>query len=134
MTDDSLETYFSCNKVTQDKEDSLANRTIGIEDLLAALEELGVPLHELQLKVGAVCSIMRNLAVDKELVKNARVIVVALYTHCVAINIVGPYPKQLIIFRALHSSFILEVALTMLTAVKSLCALPIPPRIIVVKD
>lgn len=75
--------------MTQDEEDGLANRTIGIEDLLTTLREPGVPPHELRLKVGAVCSIMRNLAVDKGLVKNARVVVIALYAHCVAVSIVG---------------------------------------------
>ena len=81
--------YLSCDEVTEDEADGLANRTIGIEDLLATLKEPGVPPHELRLKVGAVCSIMRNLAVDKGLVKNARVVVAALYTHCVAVRLVN---------------------------------------------
>lgn len=73
----------------------MANHTIGIEDLLATLKEPGVPPHELRLKVGAVCSIMRNLAVDKGLVKNARVVIVALYTHCVAVNLVNASIKEI---------------------------------------
>ena len=71
----------------EDEEDGLANQTIATEDLLAVLKEPGVPPHALHLKEGAMCSIMRNLSVDKGLVKNARVVIQKLLYHCVAVRL-----------------------------------------------
>lgn len=43
-------------------------------EFLALLKEPGIPAHELSLKVGCLCTIMRNLSIDNGLVKNARVL------------------------------------------------------------
>jgi len=51
------------------------------------LSELGIPPHELHLKIGAVCSITRNLSVEKGLVKNVRVQVVELHRHIMRIEL-----------------------------------------------
>lgn len=51
-------------------------------DYLAMLNEPGVPPHKLQLKVGTICSIMRNLSIEKGLVKNARVRILELHRAC----------------------------------------------------
>jgi hypothetical protein len=46
-----------------------------IEEYLAAIQEPGIPAHELVLKQGAVCALTRNLSLEKGLVKNTRVMV-----------------------------------------------------------
>lgn len=51
------------------------------------LSEPGISPHELHLKVDAVCSVMRNLSVEKGLVKNVRVRVVELYRHIVLVEL-----------------------------------------------
>jgi hypothetical protein len=47
-----------------------------LDDFLAQITSRDAPDHDLHLKVGAVCSIMRNLSSAKGLVKNQRVVVV----------------------------------------------------------
>jgi hypothetical protein len=56
--------------------------TLG-SDYLAMLNEPGVPPHKLQLKVGTICSIMRNMCIEKGMVKNARVRILELRRHIV---------------------------------------------------
>ena len=56
-------------------------------DYLAMLNEPGVPPHKLRLKVGTICSIMRNLSIEKGLVKNARVRILELYRHIVRVEL-----------------------------------------------
>ena len=43
------------------------------------LYELGIPSHKLRLKVGAICTVARNLSIENGLVKNARVIIEQLH-------------------------------------------------------
>lgn len=47
------------------------------------LYESGVPPHTLALKIGCIVSIMRNLSIEKGLVKNVRVQVVGLLPNVV---------------------------------------------------
>jgi hypothetical protein len=54
----------------------LPYNTEAVEDFLAQITSRNAPDHELHLKVGAVCSIMRNLSSAKGLVKNQHVVVV----------------------------------------------------------
>jgi hypothetical protein len=55
-------------------------------EYIALLSEPGVPPHKLHLKVGAICNVMRNLYIEKGLVKNVRVRVAALYRHIVRVE------------------------------------------------
>ncbi|KAJ6019739.1 hypothetical protein N7499_003178 [Penicillium canescens] len=65
-------------------DDSTFNLPTGAEaDLLSVLNEPGIPPHELSLKIGAVASVMRNLSIEKNLVKNVRVQVVNLLPNVV---------------------------------------------------
>jgi ankyrin repeat protein len=57
------------------------------EVALAMLNEPGVPPHRLQLKVGTICSIMRNLSIEKGLVKNARVRILELRRQIVRVEL-----------------------------------------------
>ncbi|KZT50151.1 hypothetical protein CALCODRAFT_417909, partial [Calocera cornea HHB12733] len=56
---------------------------------LNSLNTNGVPPHTLQLKPGAVCTLMRNFSVKKRLVKNARVVVETLNHHFVQIHVLA---------------------------------------------
>lgn len=51
------------------------------------LRQPGVPPHNLRLKIGAVCSVMRNISTDIGLVKNARVVVVNLARRYVEVRL-----------------------------------------------
>jgi hypothetical protein len=55
-------------------------------DYLALLTHTGIPPHELHLKVGAICTIMRNMSIEKGLVKNSRVVIRALHTRVVEVQ------------------------------------------------
>ena len=56
-------------------------------EYIALLSEPGVPPHKLHLKVGAICSVMRNLCIEKGLVKNVRVRVAELHRHIVRVEL-----------------------------------------------
>jgi hypothetical protein len=56
-------------------------------DLLSMLHEPGVPPHQLSLKVGSIASIMRNLCIERGLVKNARVRITALLRNVVRVEL-----------------------------------------------
>jgi len=56
-------------------------------DLLAVLHEPGIPPHDLSLKVGCITTIMRNLSMEKGLVKNARVQVVSVLPNVVQVRV-----------------------------------------------
>lgn len=58
-------------------------------DFLTMLHEPGVPPHILRLKESAICTLMRNLSVEEGLVKNARVIVRALYERVVQVELLS---------------------------------------------
>jgi hypothetical protein len=51
------------------------------------LYELGIPLHKLELKVGAICTIQCNLSTEKGLVKNARVIIQELNRYSIEVDV-----------------------------------------------
>ena len=50
----------------------------------------GVPDHSLELKIGAICTIKRNLSLEKGLVKNARVVIRNLLQHSVEVALIKP--------------------------------------------
>lgn len=57
-------------------------------DYLALLKEPGIPPHKLILKPKMICSLARNLSVERGLVKNARVIVIQCEQHSVGIQLI----------------------------------------------
>ena len=63
------ESYYSANFIKEDNHIILDNNA-GL-NFLSLINHNGVPLHHLRLKVGAVCTLMRNMSVKKGLVKNA---------------------------------------------------------------
>ncbi|KAJ6041223.1 uncharacterized protein N7446_010881 [Penicillium canescens] len=81
------ETYYSHDTI-KELDDSTFNLPTGAEaDLLSVLNEPGIPPHELSLKIGAVASVMRNLSIEKNLVKNVRVQVVNLLPNVVQVRL-----------------------------------------------
>ena len=56
------------------------------------LYEPGIPPHNLELKVGAICTIQRNLSTEKGFVKNARVIIRELNRYSIKVGVL-PRPQ-----------------------------------------
>ena len=71
------------------------DHTQATPDYLAILTQNGVPLHELNLKQGCICSIMRNMLVQKGLVKNARVIIERLHRRYIEVRIINNQTGEL---------------------------------------
>ncbi|KAG1780843.1 hypothetical protein EV702DRAFT_1076118 [Suillus placidus] len=46
---------------------------------LAMLTAPGIPPHRLDLKINCICTILRNLSIEKDLIRHARVQITALY-------------------------------------------------------
>jgi DNA helicase Pif1-like protein len=79
-----IATYFSQDVIKEmDSYIPSANE----RDLLSMLHEPGVPPHQLSLKVGSIASIMRNLCIERGLVKNARVRITALLRNVVRVEL-----------------------------------------------
>ena len=78
-------------------------------DFLALASQPGVPPHALRMKVGCLCSIMRNLSIDNGLVKNARVIVTKLNYFTVEVktlpSVVNNFTSQLFCLPRINFEF-----------------------------
>jgi hypothetical protein len=59
------------------------------QDYLALMNQNGVPPHELQLKEGCICSLMRNMSIRKHLVKNARMVVERIHRRFVQVCVIN---------------------------------------------
>jgi hypothetical protein len=64
--------YFSYDSIKEDEENIQSDALL---EYMGLLRSPGIPDHVLRLKVGTICSLCRNLSVEKGLVKNSRVIV-----------------------------------------------------------
>lgn len=60
-----------------------------LDNFLAQITSRDAPNHDLHLKVGAICSIMRNLSSAKGLVKNQRVVVVAMKARYIEVKLLN---------------------------------------------
>ena len=65
-----------------------ANHPATSMDYLSLQQENGVPAHELNLKQGCVCTIMRNLDINEGSVKNRRVVVEKLLERVVEVRLI----------------------------------------------
>ena len=72
-----LDSYFRADFLEENEEDNLDCSHI-TADYLSLLDHNGVPPHVLNVRISCVCSLMRNMSMQKGLVKNARMIVVNL--------------------------------------------------------
>ena len=57
-------------------------------DFLALTVEPGIPSHALRLRVGAICTILRNLNIELGLVKNVRVMILKLRQYTVEVQVI----------------------------------------------
>lgn len=80
--------YFSADIVKENNEE-VYDHPEATPDYLAMLTQNGVPAHQLDLKEGCICSLMRNMSVQRGLVKNARVIVQRLHRRFVEIRVIN---------------------------------------------
>jgi hypothetical protein len=86
MVISNIETYYGYDTIKE-----LDNLTYhlpsGTEvDLLGMLSKPGIPLYKLSLKVGCITSIIRNLYMEKGLVKNAWVQVLELLPNMIKVQ------------------------------------------------
>jgi hypothetical protein len=83
----SLETYLSCNSVEKIRNVAYHFSLTFHGEYFVMLSEPGISPHKLYLKVGLICSVMRNLCIEKGLVKNVRVRVAELHRHIVRVKL-----------------------------------------------
>jgi hypothetical protein len=76
---------FNTDYIKEDTDDSANKAT---SDYLASLTQNGVPPHAFTLKQDCICTIMRNLSVQKGLVKNTRVVVRNLHRCFVEVQLI----------------------------------------------
>lgn len=86
--------YFSAD-IVKENDEVIVDHPQATPDYLALLTQTGIPAHELRLKEGCICSLMRNMSVRKGLVKNARLIVQRLHQRFVEIRVINNRTGQL---------------------------------------
>lgn len=86
--------YYSADIVKENNE-IIDDHPEATPDYLTLLTHNGIPAHELRLKEGCVCSLMRNMSVQKGLVKNARLIIERLHQRYVEIRVINNRTGQL---------------------------------------
>lgn len=86
-----LDIYYSVDKVAEndDYSTSTAPPSATTLDYLALLNEPGIPPHTLIIKPTMICSLARNLSVERGLVKNARVIVISCEQHSIGVQLIS---------------------------------------------
>jgi hypothetical protein len=83
-------TFYAYDQVkTLDDDEPVLDHPIATADYLALLRHPGVPNHELELKEGAICVLIRNLSIAKGLVKNARVVIKSLRRNYVEVTLLS---------------------------------------------
>ena len=81
-----LASHHSYDCVIDDDGTINDNHPAASTDYLALIQSNDAPNHELNLKKGAICSIMRNLLIEKWLVKNQHVVVINAKAHYIQIQ------------------------------------------------
>jgi hypothetical protein len=111
-------TYLSYDTVKEEESADINAEELGIsDDWLHLMNDNGAPPHQLELRMGAVCSLMRNLDVGSGLVKNRRVLIVGLRERFVEIRILNssigsdkvyPLPRITFEFTPTHSPWTVQ--------------------------
>lgn len=65
-----------------------------VKEYLPAIQESGVPPHHLKIKLGCVCTLMRNISPRQGLVKNLRVVVESIGKHSVLVRKIDSSPPD----------------------------------------
>ena len=79
------EIYYSSDSL-KEADNITLNVAQQTPEYLASLSDPNTPSHALPLKVNAICAIQRNIAVEKGLVRNARVQIIALHRRFVEVR------------------------------------------------
>jgi hypothetical protein len=85
--------HFSFNSIVEDDDHPSGPSSYSAEateDYLAMVCSREAPNHELHLKPGAICSLMRNLSPALGLVKNKRVVVGAPHSRFIEVRVLDP--------------------------------------------
>jgi hypothetical protein len=83
--------YYSYDIIKEEEQNTQGLQSEAMTDYLGLLREPGTPHHILRLKVGAICSLCRNLSVEKGLVKNSRVIIRKLFPLMVEVQLLDDF-------------------------------------------
>ena len=85
MININTEIYYSSDSL-KEADDITLNVAQQTPEYLASLSDPNTPSHALPLKINAICAIQRNIAVEKGLVRNARVQIIALHRRFVEVR------------------------------------------------
>jgi hypothetical protein len=80
--------YLSNDSIEGDSEQS-NEAVLADPEFLNSLEEPGIPPHELILKAGAICRLIRNIDPSRGLTKNTRVIICNLFRYTVEVETIA---------------------------------------------
>jgi hypothetical protein len=86
--------YYSAD-IVKENDEIISNHPEATPDYLAMLTQNGIPAHQLRLKEGCICSLMRNMSVRHGLVKNARLIVLRLHRRFIEVRVINNRTGQL---------------------------------------
>jgi len=64
------------------------------EDVLNNFNNNSVPPHQLKLKVGDICIVLRNLAKKHGLTNNTRVRITKIHQYCISVQTLGEHPRS----------------------------------------
>jgi hypothetical protein len=78
-----------CYTSSDSVEDEANGGVFSDPEFLNALQEPGIPPHELQLKSGCICRLTRNFDASRGLTKNMRVIIRTLLRHTVEVETIS---------------------------------------------
>lgn len=88
-------TYYSYDSVKESSDENIEQQNVNhlqslaLNDYLGLLHETGVPDHVLHLQEGSLCTLQRNLSIQKGLVKNSRVLIRKLLPHLVEVQLLS---------------------------------------------
>jgi hypothetical protein len=86
--------YYSAD-IVKENDEIISDHPEATPDYLAMLTQNGIPAHQLRLKEGCICSLMRNMSVRHGLVKNARLIVLRLHRRFIEVRVINNRTGQL---------------------------------------
>jgi hypothetical protein len=86
--------YYSAD-IIKENDEIISDHPEATPDYLAMLTQNGIPAHQLRLKEGCICSLMRNMSVRHGLVKNARLIVLHLHRRFIEVRVINNRTGQL---------------------------------------
>jgi hypothetical protein len=81
-------TYYSFGSIKEQDQPLPTDHSARTPEYLSLQHESGIPTHDLKLKRGCICTIMRNLDINESLVKNRRIMVQNLHDKVIDICLI----------------------------------------------